>query len=58
MSGKASQRGRFFGRRKPRTVEALERLAVEEAKVLDPMRREDWWRFLDLQTELEEAKTN
>jgi hypothetical protein len=53
MSGRASQRGRFFGRRKPKTVRTEQ---VQQEEPIDPMRREDYWRWLELQSELETAK--
>ncbi len=55
MSGRASQRGRFFGRRKPRPVQ-IERPHWEAEQIPDPMRREDWLRWLELQGELELAE--
>jgi hypothetical protein len=55
MSGRASQRGRFFGRRRPRPIDAAERPAEEE-KVPNPMERDDWVAWLELKRELELAK--
>jgi hypothetical protein len=46
MSGKAAKRGKFFGRRQRRPVEELP----------NPMRRDDWVRWIELQRELEYAQ--
>ena len=53
MSGKAAKRGRFFGRRQRRPIEAAERPQDAEEELPNPMRREDWVRWLELQRELE-----
>jgi hypothetical protein len=53
MSGKAAKRDRFFGRRQQRKpIEAAER-PQDEKKLPNPMRRDDWVRWLELQRELE-----
>ena len=51
MSGKAAKRGRFFGRRQRKPIEAAER-PQDEKKLPNPMRRDDWVRWLELQREL------
>jgi hypothetical protein len=55
MSGKAAKRGRFFGRRQRKPIEAAER-PQDEKKLPNPMRRDDWVRWLELQRELELAE--
>ena len=52
MSGKAAKRGRFFGRRQRKPIEAAER-PQDEKKLPNPMRRDDWVRWLELQRDLE-----
>ena len=55
MSGKAAKRGRFFGRRQRKRIEAAESPQDEE-KLPSPMSREGWVRWIELQRELEYAE--
>jgi hypothetical protein len=55
MSGKAAKRGKFFGRRQRRPVERAER-PVQKEELPNPMRRDDWVRWIELQRELEYAQ--
>jgi len=49
-----SNTGRFFGRRRAKTVE----LKVEEIRVIDPTRsRDDAWAYFDLNFEFSRIKT-
>jgi hypothetical protein len=52
MNSKAAKRGRFFGREKRRPTEGAERPQQEEERP-NPMRRDDWVRWLELQRDLE-----
>jgi hypothetical protein len=52
---KQAYRSRFFGCRRAKRVEASERPQQEE-ELPNPMRREDWLRWLELQRELELAE--
>jgi hypothetical protein len=55
MTSKTTKRNRFFGRRQRRPIEAAERPQQEE-ELPNPMRRDDWVRWLELQRELEFAR--
>jgi hypothetical protein len=55
MSGKAAKRGKFFGRRQRRTIEAAERPQNKE-ELPNPMRPDGWVRWLELQRALESAE--
>ena len=55
MSGRAANRGRFFGRRQRKPIEAAERLQDEE-KLPNPMKPEEWVCWLELQRELDFAQ--
>jgi hypothetical protein len=54
VSNKASRRERFFGRRQ-RRLTAMDEKPQEEEELANPMRREDWVRWLEPQRELELA---
>ena len=52
---KRSKSHKFFGRRQRRPVEAAE-CPQEEEQMPNPMRRDDWVRWLELQRDLESAE--
>jgi hypothetical protein len=54
MSSKANRRG-FIGRKQRRTI-AMHEPRMEEERLPNPMKRDDWVRWLELQRELDLAE--
>jgi hypothetical protein len=50
-----SNRGKFFGRRRLQSINAAER-PQEEEKAPNPLSRDGWLRWLELQWDLESAE--
>ena len=55
MSNKARRGDRFFGRKQRQSVAKDERPQQEE-EIPNPMRRDDWVRWLELKRELDSRK--
>jgi hypothetical protein len=49
---RVSNHGKFFGRRRARPIDATEK-PMQEEEALDPMSREGWVRWIELQWDLE-----
>jgi hypothetical protein len=56
MSGKAAKRGRFFGRRQHKTVEAAERPQDEEQMPDPRMSSQTWAEWLLFTSQLDQAE--